>query len=153
MNRIPTFMSEITQPGAQGITAQTITGSTKEIIGARKNTALSAPDGDDDLLDDVLQEVGEALQQPPGPDHVRPAAQLHRRPDLAVGVHQEGEADEHDHRHRQALRQDQDEEAEAGVEEAPCRPTPPPAAAAHRALASRVSSAITALARMIGLAR
>ena len=45
MNRIPTFMSEITHPGAQGITAQTITGSTKETIGARKNTALSAPDG------------------------------------------------------------------------------------------------------------
>ena len=44
-NRIPTFMSEITQPGAQGITAQTITGSTKEIIGASMKTALSAPAG------------------------------------------------------------------------------------------------------------
>ena len=141
-------MSEITQPGAQGITAQTITGSTKRDHRRQQEHRLVGPRRDDDLLDDVLQEVGEALQQPPRPDHVRPAPQLHRRPDLAVGVHQEREADEHDDDHRQALRQDQQEEPEAGVEEA--RPSPYSAAigAAARSAASRVSSAITSLARM-----
>ena len=96
MNRIPTFMSEITQPGAQGITAQTITGSTKEIIGASKNTRLSAPAGTTISLTMYFRKSAKRLHQAPGPDHVRPAAQLHRRPDLAVGVHQEGEADEHE---------------------------------------------------------
>ena len=85
-------MSASTQPSLNGITAQAITATTKEISGARRKTALSAPAGHHDLLDDVLEEVGEALQQAEGADHVGPAPQLHRRPDLAVGVEQEGQA-------------------------------------------------------------
>ena len=41
-----------------------------------------------------LRQVGEALQQAPGPDDVRTAAQLHGRPDLAVRVEREGDGDE-----------------------------------------------------------
>ena len=145
-------MSEITQPGAQGITAQTIIGSTKLIIGARRNTALSAPAGTTISLTMYLRKSAKLCSSPQGPTTFGPLPQLHRRPDLAVGVHQEREADEDDDRHRQALRQDQDEEAEAAREELHRRYS---AASAWpcRDRASRDSSAITSLARMIGLAR
>ena len=48
--------------------------------------ALVGAGRDDRLLEHELEQVGEGLQQPPGPDHVRAAPHLHRRPDLAVGV-------------------------------------------------------------------
>ena len=67
MNRIPTFMSEITQPGAQGITAQTITGSTKLTIGARKNTALSAPAGTTISLTMYFRKSAKLCSSPHGP--------------------------------------------------------------------------------------
>ena len=41
--------------------------------------------GDDDLLQDELEEVGEGLQQPEGTDDVRTLAHLHAGPDLPVG--------------------------------------------------------------------
>ncbi len=85
MNRIPTFMSEITQPGAHGITAQTITGSTKLTIGARKNTALSAPAGTTISLTMYFRKSAKLCSSPKGPTTFGPlrictAAQTLRSP-------------------------------------------------------------------------
>jgi hypothetical protein len=57
---------------------------------------------------------------------------LHRRPDLAVHVKQEGEADQDRHHHHQALRQDDEEDAEVGIQELCHRLTPPPSAGCAR---------------------
>ena len=68
--------------------------------------------GDDGLLEEDLEPVGEALQQAERADHVGPAPQRHRRPDLAVGID--------DHRHRQHQRQrDQQDQDQGGDEPAP----------------------------------
>ena len=67
MNRIPTFMSEITQPSAKGITAQVITGRTKAIIGARKNTALSAPAGTTISLTMYFRKSAKLCSRPKAP--------------------------------------------------------------------------------------
>ena len=45
MYRMPTFRSDTTQPGANGITAQAMKARTTVMIGARMKTALSAPEG------------------------------------------------------------------------------------------------------------
>src|SRR5579872_3574045 len=52
----------------------------------QKEYPLIGAGGNQRLLDDEFQKVGEALQQPPGPDDVRAAAKLNRRPDFAIGV-------------------------------------------------------------------
>ncbi len=85
MNRIPTFMFEITQPGAQGITTQTIAGSTKLTIGARKNTALSAPAGTTISLTMYFRKSAKLCSSPQGPTTFGPrrictAAQILRSP-------------------------------------------------------------------------
>ncbi len=55
--------------------------------------ALVGAGRDDRLLEHEFQKIGEGLQQAEGPDHVRPAPHLHRRPDFAVGIEQEGDDD------------------------------------------------------------
>ena len=67
MKSTPTFMSEITQPGAQGITAQTIIGRTKLTIGASRNTALSAPAGTTISLTMYLRKSAKLCSSPQGP--------------------------------------------------------------------------------------
>ena len=67
MNRIPTFMSEITQPSFHGITAQVISDSTKVIIGARKNTVLSAPAGTTISLTMYFRKSAKLCRRPQGP--------------------------------------------------------------------------------------
>ena len=69
------------------------------LVGARR---------DDRLLEDEFQKVGERLQQPPRTDDVRAAAQLHRRPDLAVGIEDVGDEDQqHDDQHDRLQEHDQ----------------------------------------------
>ena len=46
---------------------------------------------DDGFLQEHLQPVGKALQQAEGADYVRPAAQIDRRPDLAVDIDYHGD--------------------------------------------------------------
>ena len=45
MKRMATLMSAMTQPSAKGITAQATMASTRDSIGARKNTGRSTPAG------------------------------------------------------------------------------------------------------------
>ena len=56
--------------------------------------ALVGAGRDDRLLEHEFQQIGEGLQQAERPDHVRSAPHLHRRPDLAVGIEQEGDDDQ-----------------------------------------------------------
>jgi hypothetical protein len=56
------------------------------------------------LLEDELQEVGEGLEETPGADDVRAAAQLHGRPDLAVGQKHVGDEDQERDEQQQRLR-------------------------------------------------
>jgi hypothetical protein len=86
-------MSAITQPVDRdhrpGASA-----STQVTSGASRNTTLVGARRNDRLLEDELQQVGEGLQQAEGADHVGAAAQLHRRPDLAVGEQDVGDEDQ-----------------------------------------------------------
>ena len=68
------------------------------------------------LLQDELQEVREGLQQPPGTDHVRATAKLHRRPDLAIGQQRIGDEDQQGDQQQQALA-DHDRKAEENISE------------------------------------
>ena len=114
--------------------------------------ALVGAGRDDRLLEDELQQVGEGLQQAPGTDHVRAAAQLHRRPDLAVGIEDVGDEDQQDDEQHDRLQQDdqrrQDVEGEEAVHAGPYS-----AACLKPLLASAEHSAMTAEARAIGLVR
>ena len=71
---------------------------------------------DDRLLQHELEQVGEGLEQAPGADHVRAAAKLHRRPDLAVGIERIGDEDEESDEHEQALAQ-HDRDCEEDISE------------------------------------
>ncbi len=82
--------------------------------GREQEHALVGAGRDDRLLQHELEQVGEGLQQPPRAHHVGAAAQLHRRPDLAVGVKDVGDEDEEDHEERQALHDHQEERQEPG---------------------------------------
>jgi hypothetical protein len=86
---MPTLMSAITQPVAHGITAQARKRQHAGDSGASRNTPLLAPAGMTISLKHELQQVGEGLQQAERADDVGALAQLHRRPDLAVGEQQE----------------------------------------------------------------
>ena len=77
-------MSEITQPLSIGITAQPANASIALTSGARMKITLLAPAGMMTSLIRYLPSVGEALQQAEDAHHVRAAAHLHRREDLAV---------------------------------------------------------------------
>jgi hypothetical protein len=107
------------------------------LVGARR---------DDRLLEDELQQVGEALQQAEGADHVRAAAQLHRRPDLAVGEQDEGDEDQQADQQQQALAGDD----QRGRGRGPSSSEAYSAAWRMRPEASAEHSAITAEARAIG---
>ncbi len=72
-------------PGRAGSTAQAESASTADTSGASRNTPLLAPAGIIGSLKTNFRQVGEGLQQAEGTDDVRAAAQLHGRPDLAVG--------------------------------------------------------------------
>ena len=79
-------MLAIAQPASSGITAQAESASTEITSGASRNMTLLARRRDHRLLQHELQEIGEGLEQAERADHVRAAAQLHGRPDLAVGI-------------------------------------------------------------------
>ena len=84
--------------------------------------ALVGAGRDDRLLEHELQQVGEGLQQAQRADDVGAAAQLHRRPDLAVGVEDVGDEDQqHDEQHDR-LQQDDQRRQDVDVEEAVHRP-------------------------------
>ena len=110
------------------------------LVGARR---------DDGFLEEDLEAVGEALQQAPRPDHVRPAAKRDRRPDLALGID--------DHRHRQHQRQGDDEDADDGRgEPRPVVGHAPVLEGGGHSAASRYSRPWTSSSeqrRMVGLAR
>ena len=152
MNRIPTFMSEITHPGAQGITAQTITGSTKEIIGASRNTVLSAPEGMTISLTMYFRKSAKDCNSPHGPTTFGPrrictAAQTLRSPYIRnarltrITIVTA--------RHCARIRT---KSPKPCVKNSIARYSAAIACPA-RASASRASSAITSLARITGLAR
>ncbi len=113
MNRIPTFMSEITQPGAQGITTQTIAGSTKLTIGASRNTVLSAPAGMTISLTMYFRKSAKLCSSPHGPTTFGPrrictAAQILRSPYI-----RNARLTRTTSVTSQALREDQEEQPEA----------------------------------------
>ncbi len=64
------------------------------LVGARR---------DHRFLQHELEEVGERLKQTPWADHVRSAPDLHRRPDLAVGIEHVGGQNEQTDEQQQAL--------------------------------------------------
>ena len=104
-------MSAIAQPALSGMTAQAASDRVHITSGASRNMPLLAGRRDHRLLQHELEQVGEGLEQAPGADHVRAAAQLHRRPDLAVGIERVGDEDEEGDEHEQALAQhDRDRE-------------------------------------------
>ena len=151
MNRIPTFMSEITQPGAQGITTQTIAGSTKLTIGARKNTALSAPAGTTISLTMYFRKSAKLCSSPHGPTTFGPrrictAAQILRSPYIRNARLTRMMIVTSRHCARIRMKRPKPWVKNAMPLLRRHRPDP-------RASASRVSSAITWLARAIGLAR
>ena len=152
MNRIPTFMSEITQPGAQGITAQTITGSTKEIIGASKNTALSAPAGTTISLTMYFRKSAKLCSSPHGPTTFGPRRSCTAAQTLRSAYIRNARLTRttivtarHCARIRRKSPKPLREELHRRYSAAIAWP--------RRVRASRASSAITSLARMIGLAR
>jgi hypothetical protein len=91
---MPTLMSAITQPASSGITAQAASASTDRDQRRQQEHDLVGARRDDRLLEHELEQVGEGLQQAEGADDVGAAAQLHRRPDLAVGEQDEGDEDQ-----------------------------------------------------------
>ena len=99
-------MSAITQPAATGITAQADSASIARDQRREQEDALVGAGRDHRLLEHEFQEIGEGLEQAPGPDDVRAAAQLHRRPDLAVGVEEIGDEDQERDHEEQALHDD-----------------------------------------------
>ena len=145
-------MSAITQPALTGITAQAASDSTQVTSGASRNTPLLAPAGITGSFSTNFSKIGEGLQQAPRPDHVRPAPDLHRRPDLAVGIKHIGDGDQQDDQQQQALRDHDDQRPEiAGPELGHCLTPPPSARALPSARAEH--SAMAADARAIGLVR
>ena len=50
-----------------------------------------------------LQEIGERLEQPPRPNDIGAASDLHRRPDFAVGVEHISGGNEQDDEQQHAL--------------------------------------------------
>ena len=152
MNRIPTFMSEITQPGAQGITAQTITGSTKLIIGASMNSVLSAPAGTTISLTMYFRKSAKDCIRPQGPTTFGPrrsctAAQILRSPYIRNARQTSTKIVTSRHCARIRRKSPNPE---------PKNPRSMPYSAAIacvRPLARRARSAMTSLARRIGLVR
>ncbi len=151
MNRIPTFMSEITQPGAQGITAQTITGSTNEIIGASMNSVLSAPAGTTISLTMYFRKSAKDCISPQGPTTFGPrrsctAAQILRSPYIRKArlTRMTTVTSRHCARIRTKM--------PSPVSKKPAMPYSA-AIACDRPPARRDSSAMTSLARRIGLVR
>ncbi len=89
-----------------GITAQAASAHVAVDQRRQQEHALVGARRDDRLLEHELQQVGERLQQAERPDDVGTAAQLHRRPDLAVHEQQEGDAEQQRHDHEQAEHHD-----------------------------------------------
>ena len=73
------------------------------------------------LLQHEFDQVGEALPQAPGTDDIRPATQLHRRPDLAVGEKDVSDEDQQNDEKNDALQKGQQKRAERAMIDA----TPP----------------------------
>ncbi len=60
-------MSDTTQPSLNGTTAQAMVASTKDIIGARKNTVLSAPEGTMTSFSANFRKSAKLCSRPNGP--------------------------------------------------------------------------------------
>ena len=146
-------MSEITQLGLTGITAQAASASTQETSGASRNTPLLAPAGITGSFSTNFSRSAKDCKQAPRADHVRAAADLHRRPDLAVGKQDVGDRDQQDHEHGDALDHDDQQRPEIVGPEFGEGHRLYSAACGMRPDARLEHSAITADARAIGLVR
>ncbi|GCC49345.1 hypothetical protein chiPu_0033695, partial [Chiloscyllium punctatum] len=82
--------------------------------------ALVGAGRDHRLLQHEFQQVGEGLQQSERADHVGAAADLHRRPDLAVGEQDVGDRDQQHDEQQQALRDHDDQRPEEAGPERAC---------------------------------
>ena len=96
-------MSAITQPASSGTTAQAESASIAVTSGASRKMPLFAPAGMIGSLKTNLRRSAKGCSRPEGPDDVRPAPHLHRRPDLAVGIEDVGDEDEQRHDQEEAL--------------------------------------------------
>ena len=106
---MPTFRSATTQPICDRDHGPGRERQRRRDERRQQEDALVGAGRNDRLLEDEFQQVGEGLQQPQRPDHIGAAAHLHRRPDLAVGVEQEGDEDEQaDEQHDALKRRDAD---------------------------------------------
>ena len=135
--------------------------------GASRNTPLSAPAGISGSLNTNFNKSANDCKQAERADHVGAAAELHRRPDLAVHQQQEGDDDEQADEHGKARHHGEDQPADPVRDECPERQGLPdeiiqhirPHSAACRLVLvpidflSALISAMTAEARAIGLVK
>ena len=82
--------------------------------------ALVGAGRNDRLLQHEFEQVREGLQQAPGADDVGAAADLHRRPDLAVGEQDVGDRDQQHDEQQNALRDHHDQRPEKAGPERAC---------------------------------
>ena len=101
--------------------------------------ALVGAGRDQRLLEHELQQVGERLQQAERPHHVGAAAQLHRRPHLAVHQQQEGDDDEQGDQQHHALEHHHQQRPQIGLPD--LRPGPGASHAFRSSPAGKPSSA------------
>ncbi len=132
------------------MTAQAEIASTADTSGASRKTPLLAPDGMIGSLKTNFSRSAKACSVPQGPTTLGTAAQLHRRPYLAVGVEDVGDEDQqHDDQHDRLEKVQQRRQHVKGEESIHAYS----AACLKPLLASAEHSAITADARAIGLVR
>ena len=145
-------MLAITQPASTGITAQAASASTQVTSGAKQEHALVGAGRDHRLLEHEFEEIGEGLQQSPWADHVGAAADLHRRPDFAVGEQHIGHGDQQNDEQQHALRHHDDQRPDiVGPERGHVSYSA--AVMVERPCASAEHSAMTAEQRAIGLVK
>ena len=113
--RTPTLMSLIDQPSATGMTAQADIASTTDTSGAKHEHALVGARRNDRFLEHELEEVRERLEDAPRSDHVGPAAQLHRAPDLALEIDERRGGEKQAHQQQQALQHVPQQRAEIAL--------------------------------------
>ncbi len=99
-NRIATFRSATTAPGANGTTIHTSAAGMNIAIGAPRKTQRSARPGETFSLVNNLNTSASRLQEPTRPDPVRPVAQVDVRRHLALGHREDGREVQHQEQYR-----------------------------------------------------
>ena len=147
-------MLEMTQPALTGITAQAASASVQRDERRQQEDALVGAGRNDRLLQHEFEQVGEGLEQAPGPDHVRAAPDLHRRPDFPVGIKHVGDGNKQDDEQQHALGHHDDQRPDViGPELGHRRSSYCAAATAARPCAMAEHSAITAEHRAMALVK